>query len=77
MTTKAKPASPLPMILRHMDQSLFFTAAIPQDSAYIKHAIVAYPKLVEEIKRLCAEIPQVLGSDKPMSNSLLRELGEE
>ena len=34
-------------------------------------------KLVAELKRLCSEIPRQLGSNKPMTNDLLRSLGEE
>mgnify|MGYP001590545917 CR=1 FL=1 len=36
----------------------------------------AYPKLIAELKRLCIEIPKQLGSNQPMTNALLRELGE-
>lgn len=47
------------------------------DANYIVHAAMAYPRLVEELQRLCVEIPKQLGSNKPMSNGLLRELGEQ
>ena len=47
------------------------------DAAYIAHAANAYPRLVAELKRLCVEIPRMLGSNQTMKNDLLRELGEE
>ena len=37
----------------------------------------AYPLLVAELKRLCVEIPKLLGSATPMKNDLLRALGED
>lgn len=57
----------------HMAQSV--TLEI-EDAEYIAKACNAYPRLVAELKRLCVEIPAQLGG-KPMTNNLLRELGEQ
>lgn len=48
-----------------------------QNADYIAHACNAYPRLVAELQRLCVAIPKQLGSNKPMSNALLHELGEQ
>lgn len=47
-----------------------------EDATYLVHAANAYPRLVNELKRLCVEIPAQLGAP-PMKNALLRELGED
>lgn len=42
-----------------------------------KQLLIERAELVAEIKRLCIEIPKLLGSNVPMKNDLLRKLGEQ
>jgi hypothetical protein len=77
MTTRNAPATPLPW--KDLSPATEMMRAHKRETnlAYAVHAVNSYPKLVAELRRLCVEIPKQLGSDQPMTNALLRELGEE
>ena len=81
METKHKPATPLPfdseferMVLQALNVYLPNDKA-RKDAAYIAHAVKAYPRLVDQIRRFVSVGPSS-GGEGDNARALLHDLGE-